>query len=178
MLYNKILVALDKSQQTSIVFEEALEMAHQCGSRLMLFHCMSSHFKDEPIPSIGTIADVDMYGSLLLQHKQSLQKEIEQVRGWLENCSQQANIRKIPAEFTHGFGNPGKQICSLAKSWDADLIILGRRGHKGIAEILLGSVSNYLLHHAYCSVLVVQQNVSATKDKKPVTLTPVESDIS
>jgi nucleotide-binding universal stress UspA family protein len=178
MVYNKILVALDKSLQTSIVFEEALEIAQKFGSRLMLFHCINSHVKDESIPFIGTIADVDMHGSLLLQHKQTLQKEIEQVRGWLENCSQEANIRKIPAEFTHGFGDAGKQICSLAKSWDADLIILGRRGHKGIAEILLGSVSNYVLHHASCSVLVIQQNVLAKKDKRSVTATQVESNIS
>lgn len=48
-------------------------------------------------------------------------------------------------------------ICELARNWNADLIILGRRGRTGLSELLLGSVSNYVLHHAPCSVLTVQQ---------------------
>jgi nucleotide-binding universal stress UspA family protein len=44
----------------------------------------------------------------------------------------------------------------MAKSWQADLIVLGRRGLKGISEIFLGSVSNYIVHQALCSVLIVQ----------------------
>ena len=35
-------------------------------------------------------------------------------------------------------------------------MVIGRRGHKNISEMFLGSVSNYVMHHAPCSVLVVQ----------------------
>ncbi|NEO28803.1 MAG: universal stress protein, partial [Kamptonema sp. SIO4C4] len=35
-------------------------------------------------------------------------------------------------------------------------VIIGRRGRVGLSEILLGSVSNYVLHHAPCAVMVVQ----------------------
>jgi nucleotide-binding universal stress UspA family protein len=171
MIYNKILVALDKSPQTCIVFEGALEIAQKCGSQLMLFHCINSNLVQEPFSSIGTIGDVDIYGTLHKQYQQNLLHEIEQVNIWLENCCQQANIKKIPAEFKHGFGEVGKQICDLAESWGADLIVLGRRGHKGITEILLGSVSNYVLHHAPASVLVVQEKVFTTHEKSVKTTT-------
>ncbi|MEO0350033.1 MAG: universal stress protein, partial [Cyanobacteria bacterium P01_A01_bin.15] len=40
--------------------------------------------------------------------------------------------------------------------WNADLIMMGRRGRSGFSELLLGSVSNYVMHHAPCSVLTVQ----------------------
>jgi nucleotide-binding universal stress UspA family protein len=35
---------------------------------------------------------------------------------------------------------------------------LGRRGLTGVAEMFLGSVSNYIVHHVGCSVLVVQES--------------------
>jgi len=53
-------------------------------------------------------------------------------------------------------GDPGRWIRDLAHSWEADLIVLGRRGLTGVAEMFLGSVSNYIVHHVGCSVLVVQ----------------------
>jgi nucleotide-binding universal stress UspA family protein len=44
----------------------------------------------------------------------------------------------------------------VARTWNADLIVIGRRGLRGLAEMFLGSVSNHVIHHAHCSVLVVQ----------------------
>ncbi|MGQ9872468.1 universal stress protein [Leptodesmis sp.] len=38
----------------------------------------------------------------------------------------------------------------------ADLILIGNRGHTGLKELFLGSASNYVLHHAPCSVLTVK----------------------
>jgi nucleotide-binding universal stress UspA family protein len=53
-------------------------------------------------------------------------------------------------------GEAGSLICKAAQNWGTDLIVIGRRGHRWLSEILLGSVSNYVVHHALCSVLVVQ----------------------
>jgi nucleotide-binding universal stress UspA family protein len=166
MIYNKILVALDNSQQVGKVLQTALDFAHKSGSELKLLHCLNTNFPNQGISSIGTLGDIDMYGTLHKQYQQQLKEEIEKVSSWLEYCCQEASIRKIPTTFTYEFGNAGKQICSFAKSWDADLIIIGRRGHQGITEILLGSVSNYVLHHAHCSVLVVQEKLITSEFRR------------
>lgn len=71
----------------------------------------------------------------------------------------------INAEFKILFGDPSRVICEIAQAWNADLIIIGRRGRTGLSELFLGSVSNYVLHHAPCSVLTVQQSITANSQE-------------
>ncbi|MGP1384853.1 MAG: universal stress protein [Thainema sp.] len=54
----------------------------------------------------------------------------------------------------------------LAKNWGADLIMMGSHGRKGLNEMLLGSASNYVVHHATCSVMVVHEPDEAMRKYK------------
>jgi nucleotide-binding universal stress UspA family protein len=88
----------------------------------------------------------------------------------LRSLEEQATAASISTEFSQSVGDPGKAICALAKTWNADLIVIGRRGLSGFQEFWLGSVSNYVLHHAPCHVLTIQgmsqpQNQSETEVK-------------
>ena len=175
MTFKKILVAIDRSPQASMVFEQALELAQKQGSRLMLFHSVSWETQTQATPMIATLADVDMYGTFHRLQRERLQKEIESAQRWLQTYCQQATLKDISTEFDCKSGSPNLQICKFAQTWGADLIILGRRGHKGLSEILLGSVSNYVVHHAPCSVLVVQRLTFPAIDA-PTVATPVNRD--
>lgn len=54
------------------------------------------------------------------------------------------------------FGSPDSRIVETAEEKDSDLIIIGSHGYKRWERLLLGSVSNSVVHHAHCSVLVVR----------------------
>jgi nucleotide-binding universal stress UspA family protein len=62
----------------------------------------------------------------------------------------------IDVEISQNLGDSGRMICEVAKSWSADAIVMGRNQKSMLSEIWLGSTSNYVLHHAPCSTLVVQ----------------------
>lgn len=55
------------------------------------------------------------------------------------------------------FGTPESRIVELAEEWKADLIVVGSHGYRRWERILLGSVSNSIVHHAPCSVMVVRR---------------------
>lgn len=52
-------------------------------------------------------------------------------------------------------GNAGQVLLERAK--DADLLVVGNRGHGGLTDALIGSISVRCLHHSTCPVLVVRQ---------------------
>ena len=77
----------------------------------------------------------------------------------LQQLAGSANALGITTEFRQLIGSPGRVICKAAQQWDADVIVVGNRGRSGFSEVVMGSVSNYVMHHAPCSVLVLKTEV-------------------
>lgn len=155
MAFNKILVPLVRSESAAVIFKEALKLAQDNNSKLMLFHSvdwdMGEHFG-----SFNEIeAEVDFSGAYIQAQQERLQRELQESKDWLQTYAEQATVKGIPTQSKCEVGNSGPLIRDLAKDWNADLIVMGRRGLSGLQEVFLGSISNYILHHAPCSVLIV-----------------------
>lgn len=73
----------------------------------------------------------------------------------LQKFCAKTNNANINTEFIQKVGSLGSIICNLAKEWNADLIIMGLQGLFGITELLIGSLSNYVLHNASYSVYTI-----------------------
>ncbi len=140
MSFEKILVAIDTSPLAAFVFEQAATLAERENARCRVFHCIDS-------------SRLSQYAPIL-----SLDTAEEKGQELLQLYQQKASAWNISADFSYGMGEPGQAICDTSREWGADLIVVGRRGHSGVAEMLIGSVSNYVVHHAPCSVLVIQGN--------------------
>ena len=65
-----------------------------------------------------------------------------------------ARMRGIDAAFLLWTGEPGQGIVSAAEAESADLIVVGTRGLDRAGRFLLGSVSDYVVYHSACPVLV------------------------
>ncbi|MEB3280940.1 MAG: universal stress protein [Lyngbya sp.] len=163
MAFQKILVALDySSPQAETVFQQAIKLAKTEGSHLMLFHCISweNEEKINPLVGIGALGNVNLHTTLQKCCPERWTEELEQVRHWLQTYREQATSEGVSVEYKYQVGNPCASICEQAKHWGADLIIIGRRTRMKWSELLLKSVSSYVLHHASCSVFVMQAGVS------------------
>lgn len=64
--------------------------------------------------------------------------------------SAHAGLEKVSLQ-----GSPGPAICSYASDVGASVIVLGSRGHGGIRRAVLGSVSDHVVRHAPCAVLIL-----------------------
>jgi nucleotide-binding universal stress UspA family protein len=62
----------------------------------------------------------------------------------------------IEAELVQTVGNPAAEIITAAEERDADLIVIGHRGRSAISRFIEGSVSDRVVRHATCDVLVVR----------------------
>ncbi|MGG6297128.1 universal stress protein [Leptolyngbya sp. AN02str] len=154
-MFRKILVPLDHTPLSDQVFEHALNLAKATNATLMLLHVFSPE-DDEAIPLNSALSYPELREEVVhryLQHRTQFEEESLKT---LQALTKQANESGVVAEFTQTAGSPEQRICALARTWNADLIVLGRRGRTGLNELILGSVSNYVVHHAPCSVLTVQ----------------------
>ncbi|MDY7021167.1 MAG: universal stress protein [Cyanobacteriota bacterium] len=160
-MYKKILVALDLSSVSEKVFEKALSIAKLCQADLMFIHVLSHDEAESPLAQ--GMMSLNYYEMIELEtlksYQQQWQKYVKRGVETLKNYCDQATEARLNSEYSQQTGQAGRQICQAAQDWNADLIIIGHRGLSGLSEFVLGSVSNYVLHHAPCSILIEQLSV-------------------
>jgi nucleotide-binding universal stress UspA family protein len=155
-MFHKILVAIDGSDSSHDVFKTALDLAKADKANLLLLHVLSLEEQNNlmiPMP-IG-MDYLPVADSEALRISQERWQTYEQQNlDLLKSLADRASAAGVTTEFHQVAGGPGHKICEFAESADVDLIVMGRRGLSGVNEFLMGSVSNYVLHRALCSVLI------------------------
>lgn len=160
-MIDKILVAIDNTERSEAVFNTATTMAETMNASLMLLHVLSEEDFDYPVlPTYAyySVLRDDDEGLLQQKFDEYKQNKIKSLR----SLAQKAIAKGIYTQFIQLNGIPGWEICELANTWSADLIIVGSRGLRGLKEMFLGSVSNYVAHHSPCSVFIVRTEADST----------------
>ncbi|MDX1976290.1 MAG: universal stress protein [Pseudanabaenaceae cyanobacterium bins.68] len=149
----KILTALDHSQVSQNVFEKSLALALPLKAELILLTVVEStppYFSSIALPT-GDLVGIQNYPDLELEAR--LLSAAQQL---LDQYQQIASDRQVSCQTRLEQGNPREKICAIAQAETADLLIIGSRGLGNLERLMLGSVSDYVVHHAPCAVMVVR----------------------
>ncbi|MBW4551260.1 MAG: universal stress protein [Aphanocapsa sp. GSE-SYN-MK-11-07L] len=148
---------MDESETGDRVFEEAISLAKSNRARLMLTHIFLIPGADYPDLSERFSSNlIAIYAEHQDQDKELLEKAKQQCLNRLRLRHRDAGSAGINADVSLLEGDPGRQICNVARKWGADLILIGDRGLTGQDEKIMTTARNYILHHAPCSMHIVQ----------------------
>ncbi|KAK2149341.1 hypothetical protein LSH36_455g07071 [Paralvinella palmiformis] len=137
-----VLVAVDGSRFSQHALEWYIRVLYKPNFDLLLVHCM------EPLSCISESTTPEEYEKMLADGKETAKKVEDRFEQFLRE-------NNVNGRTTTIFGHrPGEILIDTAKKENAAMIVVGSRGLSQVRKTLLGSVSDYLVHHAYCPVIV------------------------
>jgi len=140
---SKIVVAVDFSEHVDPVLDAAVDFARQFNAELHLVHAF-----DVRIPLV-TPYEVAIPTAFIEEAREAAATKLDALirKVAAEGVTATSHLSEVPA---------ASAIVDMAEELEADLIIMGTRGHTGLKHVLLGSVAERTLRHAPCSVLTVK----------------------
>jgi nucleotide-binding universal stress UspA family protein len=137
----RIVIATDGSPSALEAVRFGLELAEEQGAEAVFVHV---------VPALEPMATGLGMPAAMPHHVDDLDRKP------VEEAAALAAEQGVPARTELVVGNPVDEIVAYADSVDADLVVVGSRGHGAVASVLLGSVSRGVLHEARRPVLVVR----------------------
>ncbi|MGN7200097.1 universal stress protein [Arthrobacter sp. SAFR-044] len=138
----RIVVGVDGSEASVQALRQAQRMATPLGAKVQAIACW-----EYP----------QMYSGYVMMGVEGFEEGARKV---LDDAMVQAFGTETPANVTSTLVRSHPREALIDASRDADMIVVGRRGHGGFGGLLLGSVSSAIVAHAHCPVLVVHSPVT------------------
>jgi nucleotide-binding universal stress UspA family protein len=142
----RILLATDASEEAALAARTATDIADKTDSELhVVLVGLSAAYVGMGPPEIADIP-APRQQELNEEAQRLLDAQVEQIKADGGTVAQ-AHLR---------IGRPDEQIVDSAEEIGAGLIVMGSRGLGGIRRLLMGSVSDSVVRHAHCPVLIVR----------------------
>ncbi|PFX15028.1 uncharacterized protein LOC111344054 [Stylophora pistillata] len=138
-----VAIAVDSSEYSEKAFDWFMTNVYHDGDKLLVIH---SH--ELPTPAMPHMMATDAWHSEVVKHQNTI-KELE--KKYEKKCKD----LKLSAKIVVQAGSPGQTICAVAKKEEATFVVIGSRGAGTVRRTILGSVSDYVVHHAHVPVVVV-----------------------
>jgi nucleotide-binding universal stress UspA family protein len=133
-----VLLATDLTPASDAATLHAINMAASLGARLLVVNVIDQGGPASPHPTVR----VDQ------------QRAVRE--GPLLQIVNRARSRGVNAAFLLWTGEPGQGIVAAAEAEGADMVIVGTRGLDRAGRFLKGSVSDYVIYHSICPVMVAR----------------------
>src|ERR671916_702550 len=155
----RILLATDGSDEAELAALKAVDLAQSTDSELHVVH-------------VGVVPRfLESYPRTRGYDGWLYEQLAEESRALLRKLSWRVKVAGGTVAGTHlRMGEADLEIVGLAKKLGADLIVMGCRGRRGIRRAVGGSVSDAVIRHAPCPVLVVPSNETAETPERAALL--------
>jgi nucleotide-binding universal stress UspA family protein len=138
-MYARILVPLEHSDYDDAIMAHVCELARLCRSSVVLIHVADGW------------AARNQEGLALRESA-----EMKDDREYIEKRRDDLEAEGISAEAVLAGGDPGSEIAAAAEREGCDLVAMSTHGHKGVQDLLRGSVANEVRHRTTVPVLMVR----------------------
>ena len=148
----KVLIALDYDPSAQKVAETGFSLTKSMGAEVVLLHIISdpvyySTTQYSPITGFTGFLETD---PLLLSSEDGLRKAAEHFLEKLKHHLGDKTIQILVKD-----GDPAESILSTAKDLHADMVIMGSHSRRWLDEILMGSVTEKVLHHTSVPLIII-----------------------
>ncbi|NDL66855.1 universal stress protein [Anaerotalea alkaliphila] len=140
----KIIVPIDGSKHANLAIEKAKEFAQSFDCKIVLLNSYDVHNLYMDLQVANRIKSID------------LDKPQEDSKALLETAKQSLKDFGERVEMVSVEGDPANEIIKYVEGSDADMVIMGSHGLKGVQRFLIGSVTNKVLHHIEKPILIVR----------------------
>lgn len=147
-MFTRILLCSDGSEHAMTAAHATAELAKKFGSEIVLLNVFNPSVV--PVPFVGLPEASIFTATNMGCYAEQVQEEIETATG--EVLTQHGVTFRARREL----GHPVDRIVSIAQDEKVDLIVMGSRGMGAWQSYLLGSVSDGVIHHAHCPVLIIK----------------------
>jgi len=138
-MYGRILVPLEHSDYDDAIMAHVCELARLCRASVVLIHVADGW------------AARNQQGLVLRESA-----EMRDDRDYIEARRNDLEAEGIEAECVLAGGDPGSEIAAAAEREKCDLVAMSTHGHKGVQDLLRGSVANEVRHRTTIPVLMVR----------------------
>lgn len=146
----KILIATDGSDASKSIVETVCQIIGTAENTKVKI--VSAVEPITPMAAEPFAVSADYYGEIAADMEKQAKNFVGRAETNLKKIC--PNIGEVSSEVLRG--RAAQTIVEKAKEWNADLIVVGSHGYGFWSRTFLGSVSNAVVHHAPCSVLIVR----------------------
>ena len=148
MFPGTILLAIDDSGETELATRKAVDLAYTAGSELhLVFVGQLPNFLKRDLRIMGA----DRMGVDHMLYDQIERESLEIL--WRLTLRVKAAGGTVAGAHLR-MGGVAEEIVGLAKDLEADLIVIGNRGHGGLKRAIEGSISDFVIRRANCPVMI------------------------
>ncbi|CAG2199931.1 putative universal stress protein SSP1056 isoform X2 [Mytilus edulis] len=142
-----VVIAMDGSEHSKFAFKWFVDNCRNEDDHIYIVHAVEMHIPSQKFMSSYAF-DPDVLASMLKKEKERVTQELQQYGTLLKESGVNGTVKSVHT------ANPGEGIVKSATELDAALIVTGTRGLGNIRRTLIGSTSDYILHHAHAPVMI------------------------